>query len=69
MLGKTPETLLTSNALTVLGRQVSQERRTGQVVEPPEELFRRVAGNIAQTEYCGLNVTNVVSLTGSPGGK
>src|SRR5512147_324393 len=51
MVIKTPEILLTSNALTVLTRRYLKKDEQGRVVESPEEMFRRVAGNIAQADY------------------
>jgi len=41
---------LTSNALTVLSRRYLKKDEASRVVESPEELFRRVAANIAQAE-------------------
>jgi len=41
---------LTSNALTVLGRRYLKKDDQGRVVESPEEMFRRVANNIAQAD-------------------
>ncbi len=41
---------LTSNALTVLSRRYLKKDDAGRVVESPEEMFRRVANNIAQAE-------------------
>ena len=41
---------LTDNALVVLERRYLARDLNGQVVETPDELFRRVAGNIAQAE-------------------
>ncbi len=44
------EALLTSNALAVLARRYLVKDEQGRVVESPEEMFRRVAGNIAQAD-------------------
>jgi ribonucleoside-diphosphate reductase alpha chain len=41
---------LTSNALTVLSRRYLKKDEQGRVVESPEEMFRRVANNIAQAD-------------------
>ncbi len=41
---------LTQNAMTVLTRRYLQKDPQGNVVETPEELFRRVAKNIAQAD-------------------
>ena len=41
---------LTSNALTVLSRRYLAKDEQGRVVESPDELFRRVANNIAQAD-------------------
>jgi len=48
----------TPNALTVLKKRYLKKDPQGQVVETPEELFRRVAKNIAQADlyYNGRNV-------------
>jgi ribonucleoside-diphosphate reductase alpha chain len=50
MVVKTPEIHLTSNALTVLTRRYLKKDEQGRVVESPEEMFRRVANNIAQAD-------------------
>ena len=44
---------LTANAVTVLERRYLAKDKDGRVVETPEEMFRRVAGNLseAETEY------------------
>jgi ribonucleoside-diphosphate reductase alpha chain len=46
---------LTANALTVLERRYLARDADGRVIETPEDLFRRVAANIAQAEraYAG----------------
>jgi ribonucleoside-diphosphate reductase alpha chain len=41
---------LTSNALTVLASRYLKKDEHGRVVESPEEMFRRVANNIAQAD-------------------
>jgi len=41
---------LTPNALTVLGRRYLKKDEHGRVIETPEAMFRRVAGNIALAE-------------------
>ncbi len=48
MAVKTPETGLTSNALTVLEKRYLIKDEQGRVIETPEQMFRRVAGNVAQ---------------------
>jgi ribonucleotide reductase alpha subunit len=50
MVVKTPEIHLTSNALTVLTRRYLKKDEQGRVVESPEEMFRRVANNVAQAD-------------------
>src|SRR5512139_2266382 len=54
MAVKAPElntkTSLTSNALAVLERRYLNKDEQGKVVETPEEMFRRVAHNIAQAD-------------------
>ncbi len=54
---------LTDNALTVLGRRYLKKDMDGNVVERPEDMFRRVAGNIASAdgEY-GATDTEVDAL-------
>jgi ribonucleoside-diphosphate reductase alpha chain len=42
--------LLTSNALTVLSRRYLKKDEQGRVIETPEDLFQRVAKNIAQAD-------------------
>lgn len=41
---------LTTNALTVLERRYLRKDDQGRTIETPEDLFRRVAGNIAQAD-------------------
>src|SRR3972149_864349 len=41
---------LSPGALTVLERRYLKKDESGRVVETPEEMFRRVAANIAQAE-------------------
>ena len=41
---------LSPNALTVLEKRYLKKDQNGQVIETPEEMFRRVAGAIAQAE-------------------
>jgi ribonucleoside-diphosphate reductase alpha chain len=54
MAVKAPEfnmkTKLTSNALAVLERRYLNKDEQGRVVETPEEMFRRVANNIAKAD-------------------
>ncbi|MBD3291729.1 MAG: ribonucleotide-diphosphate reductase subunit alpha, partial [Armatimonadia bacterium] len=54
---------LTDNALTVLGRRYLKKDMDGNVVERPEDMFRRVAENIASAdgEY-GATDTEVGAL-------
>ncbi len=54
----TKETSLTSNALTVLAKRYLKKDDQGRVNETPEEMFRRVANNVAQADhlYGGTNV-------------
>ena len=51
---------LTDNALTVLKKRYLKKDPQGEVIETPEELFRRVARNIAQADlnYNGKHVTH-----------
>jgi ribonucleoside-diphosphate reductase alpha chain len=51
MAAKSSEAHLSANALTVLARRYLKKDDQGNVVESPEELFRRVADNIAQADY------------------
>ena len=44
------ETVLTRNALTVLERRYLKKDAEGHVIETPEELFARVARNVASAE-------------------
>ena len=41
---------LSDNALTVLERRYLKKDADGRVIERPEDLFRRVADNIAQAD-------------------
>jgi ribonucleoside-diphosphate reductase alpha chain len=50
MAVKSTKLHLTSNALTVLARRYLKKDGQGRVVESPEGLFRRVAGNVAQAD-------------------
>jgi ribonucleoside-diphosphate reductase alpha chain len=50
---------LTSNALTVLASRYFKKDEEGRVLESPEELFRRVAGNIAQADLLYGGQTSV----------
>src|SRR4030042_5518823 len=45
-----PLSPLTKNAVTVLEKRYLQKDSHGNVIETPEELFRRVSKNIAQAE-------------------
>ncbi len=47
---KYPEAYLTPNALTVLMRRYLMKDEEGSVVESPEDMFRRVAANVAQAD-------------------
>jgi ribonucleoside-diphosphate reductase alpha chain len=47
---KSSELLLTTNALIVLSRRYLQKDELGSVIETPDEMFHRVAGNIAQAD-------------------
>jgi ribonucleoside-diphosphate reductase alpha chain len=49
MLIKTPK-ILTPNALTVLSRRYLMKDEHSNVVESPEEMFRRVANNVARAD-------------------
>jgi ribonucleoside-diphosphate reductase alpha chain len=50
--GAAPQTKLdlTENALTVLQRRYLRKDRSGRVIETPEEMFRRVARNVASVD-------------------
>ena len=50
MAVKSSERNLTSNALTVLARRYLKKDEQGMVIETPEEMFRRVANNVAQAD-------------------
>lgn len=50
MAVKLLETSITPNALTVLERRYLKKDEQGRVAETPGEMFRRVAGNIAQAD-------------------
>ncbi len=50
MAVKTSEIQLSSNALTVLARRYLKKDEEGRVIETPEEMFRRVASNVAQAD-------------------
>lgn len=45
-----PEAYLTPNALTVLMKRYLLKDEDGHVIESPEEMFRRVAANVAQAD-------------------
>jgi len=47
---KSPDILLTSNALTVLARRYLKKDEQGRLIESPQEMFRRVANNVAQAD-------------------
>lgn len=51
MAVKFSETHLSANALTVLARRYLKKDDEGNVVESPEDMFRRVANNVAQADY------------------
>jgi ribonucleoside-diphosphate reductase alpha chain len=46
-----PDKVLSSNALTVLGRRYLLKDEQGRVIESSDEMFRRVAANIAQADH------------------
>jgi ribonucleoside-diphosphate reductase alpha chain len=50
MAVKAPDRSLTSNALAVLSRRYLKKDEEGRVIESPEEMFRRVAANVAQAD-------------------
>ncbi len=50
MAVKSSEINLTSNALTVLARRYLKKDDQGRVIETPEDMFHRVAGNVAQAD-------------------
>ncbi|RLB27542.1 MAG: ribonucleotide-diphosphate reductase subunit alpha, partial [Deltaproteobacteria bacterium] len=45
------ETRLSSNALTVLNRRYLRKDTDGEVIETPEEMFRRVAHHVSLAEW------------------
>lgn len=53
---------LTQNAMTVLEKRYLQKDLQGKVIEIPEELFRRVAKNIAQAEKLYNPQTDLTSV-------
>ncbi len=54
--------LLTQNAMTVLAKRYLQRDILGSVIETPEEMFRRVAKNIAQGDRNYSPPTNLASV-------
>jgi ribonucleoside-diphosphate reductase alpha chain len=57
---ETPETIeLTENARVVLAKRYLKKDDTGQPTEAPEEMFRRVAANVAQAEMTWGTVREV----------
>ena len=50
MAVRTHEIHLTSNALIVLSRRYLKKDEQERVIESPEEMFRRVAANVAQAD-------------------
>ncbi len=59
MAVRSPEAHLTANALTVLARRYLKKDEQGQVVESPEEMFLRVANNIAQADHLYHDHANI----------
>jgi ribonucleoside-diphosphate reductase alpha chain len=57
MAVKTPERDLSANALTVLRRRYLIKDEQDHVIESPEEMFRRVASNIAKADEIYGNET------------
>ncbi len=53
---------LTPNAITVLRKRYLKKDREGNVLETPEELFRRVARNIAQADHYYQPETDLRSI-------
>ncbi len=51
MTVKDTEARLTANALTVLTRRYLEKDELGKVVESPDEMFRRVARNVASADH------------------
>lgn len=45
-----PKLNLSKNSLTILGQRYLKKNAKGRVIEKPEDMFRRVAGNIAQAD-------------------
>ena len=58
---KNPE--LTNNALIVLNRRYLKKDKKGNVIETPEEMFRRVAENIASADRLYAPSSNVKKTT------
>src|SRR5574341_1836478 len=50
MAVKAPDIHLSANALAVLSRRYLAKDEQGRVIESPEEMFRRVAGNVARAD-------------------
>jgi len=56
----TPETVdLTENARLVLEKRYLKKDDTGQPIETPEDMFRRVAANVAQAELTWGTIRDV----------
>ena len=49
-LNKMPKISLSKNALLILEQRYLKKNNKGKVIEKPEDLFRRVAKNIAQAD-------------------